>query len=85
MLVASMVKQSPGAPHVARSVDAIVEECAAAARPVWREKLAPRQTSVLGKACSIQQSAYPSSPGKWHVRLALKNSRINTRTGIFSG
>ena len=51
---------------------------------VRRERLAPRQTSVLGKAGAIQQSAYPSSPRKWHVRLALENSRINTgTTGIF--
>src|SRR6266576_368270 len=45
---------------------------------VRRERLAPRQTSVLGRAGAIQQSAYASSPGKWHVRLALENSRINT-------
>jgi len=51
---------------------------------VRRERLVLRQTSVLGKAGAIQQSAYPSSPGKWHVHLALENSRINTgNTGIF--
>jgi len=38
----------------------------------------------ITQACGIQQSAYPSSPGKWHMRLALENSRTNTgTTGIF--
>jgi len=47
-------------------------------------KARSKTTSVLGKAGAIQQSAYPSSSGKWHVHLALENSRINTgNTGIF--
>ncbi len=44
----------------------------------------PKQTSVFGKAGAIQQSVYPSSPGKWQVHLALENSRISTgNAGIF--
>src|SRR5260370_17845031 len=74
ILVASMVKQSPGAPHAACSVDAIVEECAATAHGCG-EKTRSKTTSVLGKACAIQQRAYPSRPGKWHVHLASENSR----------
>src|SRR5882724_12397597 len=40
------------------------------------------ERSLVG--CAIQQSAYPSSPGKWHVPLALENfAHYTGTTGIF--
>jgi len=65
-------------------VDAILEKCAAAAYGGGEKGSLPKQTSVFGKAGAIQQSVYPSSPGKWQVHLALENSRISTgNAGIF--
>jgi len=65
-----------------RRIDlAITPACSAGGLQIL--KLRPR-TYLASKAGAIQQSAYPSSPGKWHVHLALENSRINTgNTGIF--
>jgi hypothetical protein len=70
ILAASMVKQSPGTPHAACSIDAIVEECAAASHECGEKDSLQDKPQSSAKACAIQQSAYPSCPGKWHVHLA---------------
>jgi hypothetical protein len=68
ILVANMVKQSTGTPHSACSIDAIVEECAAAAHG-WGEK-----DSLQDKP---QSSARPRGPARRSTSTGRLHRRID--------